>query len=207
MVMKDVPAALWGHQQVLSPSRMGSTRTCEFVWAEPSKGTLALILTHCSCLFSSFCLLTGTLEIRLVKRQWRLWVLCLLSLNHPATSAHSPCPAPNSWETNKQTERNGLEQSEEYVTFSLNKMKQSYRSSERLFWCYKWKQVCILYFHSRTLQGPSLQVVLLERSHHKAAPGSNGTAQTLELSSDSCLPRYPTNPTKFGISNHHGGII
>lgn len=64
--------------------------------------TPVLILTHCSCLFSSFHLPTWTLEIMLVKRQWRLWVLCLLSLKHPATPAHFPCPAPTSWETNKQ---------------------------------------------------------------------------------------------------------
>lgn len=68
----------------------------------PSKVTPALILIHCSCLFSSFYLLPWTLEIRLVKRQWRLWALCLLSLNHPATAPHFPCPAHNSWETNKQ---------------------------------------------------------------------------------------------------------
>lgn len=69
---------------------------CAFVWVKSSKITPALIFTHCSCLFSSFYLLTWTLEIRLVKRQWRLWVLCLLSLNHPATAPHLPCPAPNS---------------------------------------------------------------------------------------------------------------
>lgn len=135
---------------------------CAFVWVKSCKITPALIFTHCSCLFSSFYLLTWTLEIRLVKRQWRLWVLCLLSLNHPATAPHLPCPAPNSW----KTEGNSLE----YVTFSPSNVKMSKRSSKGLLWCYKWETGVYFLF---PLPSPSRTFITSNTAGKKSSQSSS----------------------------------
>lgn len=167
-VMKDVPEALWGHQQVLSPSWMGSMRSCEFAWAELSTVTPALVLTHCSCLFSSLYLLTWTLEIRLLKRQWRLQVLCLLSLNHPAKQL--PIFLVQPLTLGRQTEGNGLEQSEEYVTFSPSSIKKSNRSSKGLLWSYKWETGVYFLF---PLQSPSRTFITSNTAGKKSSQSSS----------------------------------
>lgn len=60
------------------------------------------------------------------------------------------------------------------------------------------KQECIPYLHIQSLP-KALELILVGRSDHRAAPGNNDEAQVLGPSSDRYLPRHLTKPTNHGI--------